>query len=203
LKDSVLRLVGGDIGFNDAAAQDRYRETIQSTFSRLEDVPKAVPGPKFVFFHTLLPHDPYVFSPHGPITFPDTSDEGHGSMRGMRYYLKQLRFVDRKLLETVDAINAGSKTPPIIVIQSDEGFESNPENFGEAAANDIRFKGLLAISMPGIRAGVPRPPTTVNTLRYVFNKAFGTRYPMLKAKSFIEGDYPYQLEPTRVRGVAK
>ncbi len=100
----------------------------------------------------------------------------------------------------MDAIRA-SQDAPIIIIQSDEGFESNPENFGEAAANDIRFKGLLALHLPGLGkgAGVPRPPTTVNTLRYVFNRTFGTHYPLLRARSFIEGDYPYQLEPTRVR----
>jgi hypothetical protein len=46
---------------------------------------------------------------------------------------------------------------------------------------------------------VPEPPNTVNTLRFVFNRYLGTRYPMLRSASYPETDYPYQFEEMRVR----
>jgi hypothetical protein len=200
LQKSVLRMVGGSFGFNDAAAQERYRTSLHSAFSRLTAVSRES-SPKFVVFHTLLPHDPYVFGERGQsVTFGDTSDTGHGSKAGMAYYLRQLRYLDTKLLEAVDAIRANAKEPPVIVIQSDEGFEANPENFGEKAMQEIRVKGLIALYLPGVRGTrVPEPPNTVNTLRLVFNRYFGTHYPLLRSASYPEGDFPYQFEEMRVR----
>lgn len=171
-----------------------------SSFSRLEGVPSQR-GPKFVVFHTLVPHDPYIFGARGQsVTFPSTADEVIHSRLALPYYLQQVKFVERKLLETIDAIRARSKQPPVIVIESDEGFESGDKTFGEAAMRQIRVKGLVALSIPGMRgAPAPDPPNTVNVLRHVFNKLFGTRYPMLRSASYPEGDYPYQWEEMRVR----
>ena len=200
LRKSVLRVIGGPIGFDDGAADERFRRSIRSTFSRLEAV-AAQPGPKFVVFHTLVPHDPYIFGARGqPVSFPSTSDTVIHSPRGMAYYRNQVKFVEAKLLETVDVLQARSKQPPVIVIQSDEGFEGEGQTFGEATQQDIRVKGLLAFSLPGIsRVRAPVPPNTVNTLRYVFNRLFGARYPMLPTASYPDGDYPYQWTPLRVR----
>jgi hypothetical protein len=117
----------------------------------------------------------------------------------MAYYLRQLKFVEGKLLETVDRIRSRSKEPPVIVIQSDEGFESGG-TFGEAVTRDIRVKGLVALSLPGVRGvRAPQPPTAVNTLRYVFNRVFGTQYGGLRSASYPEGDFPYQWKEMRVR----
>lgn len=199
LKKSVLSEIGGPVGFNDGGANERFRRSIRSAFSRLDAVPSER-GPKFVVFHTLLPHDPYIFGPRGAsVTFPNNTDKGIHSRLGMAYYLRQLKFVERKLLETVDRIRSRSKQPPVIVIQSDEGFESGG-TFGEAVTRDIRVKGLVALSLPGV-SGVraPQPPNTVNTLRYVYNRVFGTHYPMLRSASYPEGDFPYQWEEMRVR----
>jgi hypothetical protein len=200
LRKSVLRLIGGTLGFNDAARAERFRKSIRSTFSRLAALPQES-GPKFVVFHTLLPHDPYVYGVKGqPVTFPYHSDQALGSKVGMTYYLKQLDSLNRMLLDVVDAILSRSKTPPIIVIQSDEGFQANPENFGEAAMQQIRVKGLSAFYFPGVRgARVPRPPNTVNTLRFVFNRYFGTHYKLLRSASYPELDFPYQFQEMRVK----
>jgi hypothetical protein len=118
----------------------------------------------------------------------------------MRYYLKQLRYLNGKLLEAVDAILARSRRPPVIVLQSDEGFQADEGTFGEAAMQQIRVKGLIALYLPGVkRPAVPEPPNTVNTLRFVFNRYLGTHYPMLRSASYPELDYSYQFERMRVR----
>jgi hypothetical protein len=194
LKKSVLSVVGGPFGFDRVAANDRFRDSIRSSFSRLDAVPSQ-PRPKFVVFHTLIPHDPYIFGAHGePVTFPGTSDAALHSRLAMTYYVNQLKYLEQKLLETVDTIRSRSKHAPVILIQSDEGFESGNQ-FGEAAMQQIRVKGLVALSVPGAPpTRIPKPPNTVNTLRYVFNQVFGTHYPMLPSASYPEGDYPYQWE---------
>jgi hypothetical protein len=200
LQKSVLGSVGGALGFNDAARNERFRKSIHSTFSDLTAVVRA-PSPKFVVFHTLLPHDPYIFGARGQaVTFPDPSEDALGSRLGMRYYLQQVRFLETRLLKAADTILARSKAPPVIVIQSDEGFQANPDDFGEAATQDIRVKGLEALYLPGAgRARVPHPPNTVNTLRFVFNRYFGTHYPPLRSASYPELDLPYQFEEMRVK----
>jgi hypothetical protein len=78
--------------------------------------------------------------------------------------------------------------------------QANPQPFGGAAMEQIRVKGLTALHLPGhARAGVPAPPNTVNTLRFVFNQYLGTHYPMLRSASYPEGDLPYQWDEMRVR----
>ena len=148
-----------------------------------------------------MPHDPYIFGAHGEaVTFPDHSDTGHSSRFGMKYYVRQLQFINTKLLEAVDAIRANSKTPPIIVIESDEGFEALPEDFGETAVRDIRVKGLGAFYLPGsAKSRLPQNLNTVNSFRFLFNEYFGTHYPLLKSVSHPELDLPYQFQNMRVR----
>ena len=199
LQKTVLRVFGGPIGFDRSATDRRFRESVHTGFSRLHEVTKE-PGPKFVLFHTLLPHDPYVFGPHGqPVDFPYASDAALGSTVGMPYFLRQLEYVNRELLRAVDAIRANSSRPPVIVIVSDEGFQAE-DQFGERAMKQIRVKGLLALSLPGVpKPRVPGPPNTVNVLRYVFNQVLGTHYPTLPSHSYPEADYPYQFEEMRVR----
>ena len=199
LRKSVLRQLGGRFGFDDAAQDARFRRNYRSSFERFDAV-TAQPGPKLVVFHTLLPHDPYIFGAQGqPVTFPSTSDEVIHSRLGMKYYLPQLEYLEGRLLHMVDTIRKRSPDAAI-VIQADEGFESGDKTFDEATALDIRVKGLLALSLPGV-GGVraPQPPNTVNTLRYVFNSLFGTSYRMLPTKSAPDGDYPYQWDRLKVR----
>jgi hypothetical protein len=198
MQQSVLRQLGGPLGFDDAAANERFRDTIRSVFSKL-NAQRSGTRPKFVVFHTLLPHDPYIFGSKGQdVTFP--ADADHTGRAGIDYYLAQLQYLNRELLKSVDHILAQSKTPPVVVIQADEGFEVNPDLFGEAATENIRVKGLTALYLPGHRrAGVPDPPSTVNTLRFVFNQYLGTHYPMLPTRSHIEGDLPFEFQPFPVQ----
>ena len=135
-----------------------------------------------------------------PDATPDRSDTGHSTPKGMKYYVEQLRYVNRKLLETTDAILAHSKAPPIIVLESDEGFEALPEDWGETAVRDMRVKGLCAFYLPGRRgARLPQKLNTVNSFRLLFNQYFGTRYALLRSASYPELDLPYQFVKMRVR----
>ncbi len=198
LGKTILQRVGGPLGFNEPAMNDRFRHSIRSGFSELRSI-RGGTRPKFVVFHTLMPHDPYVFAADGkPVTFP--ADGDHTGRIGMQYYVEGLRYLNRQLLQSIDAIRANAKTPPVIVIQADEGFEVNPDLVGESTAEDIRVKGLAALALPGLTdPGVPTPPNSVNTLRFVFNHYLGTQLPMLESRSHLEGDHPYDFTEIRVR----
>jgi hypothetical protein len=199
---SVLQKLGGWAGFNEDAINERFRDTIRSQFSALNDVPPQ-PGPKFVLFHTLMPHDPYIFGAHGQtVTFRDRSGEDHRKEIGMRYYKQQARYTEGLLLKAIDTIQATSKQPPVILLQADEGFEAYEGDWGEAAVHDMRVKGISAMYLPGMPSA--RPPdklNTVNTLRFVFNRYFDAGYPLLRNASYPEGDFPYQFEDMPVRGL--
>jgi hypothetical protein len=201
---TVLKKVGGWPGFNQTAVDQRFRDTIQSQFAALDEVP-AQPGPKFVLFHTLIPHDPYIFGAGGQnVTFHDKTGEDHTRRIGMRYYAQQARYTESLLLRAIDAIQSNSKQPPVILLQADEGFEGNDADLGEAAVRDIRVKGISAANLPGMpEARLPDKLNTVNTLRYVFNHYFEAGYPLLPSASYPEGDLPYQFEDMKVRGLAR
>lgn len=203
LRNSILLPLGGKYGFNDGAVDERFRQSVLSAFSKLQAMP-AKPGPKFVLFHTLAPHDPYVFGPNGERSkFPDRSDTGHSTKEGMKYYVKQLEFVNKKLLETTDQILAHSPKPPIIIIQADEGFEVLPEVFGEKVAQDMRVKGLSAFNMPGKdQSSLPQNLNSVNSFRFLFDQYFGTKFGMLQNVSYPEADQPYVFEAMHVEGDA-
>jgi hypothetical protein len=200
LQKSLLRKVGGPVGFDRASSNTRFRSSIRSQFAALTSRPHQGP-PRFVVFHTLLPHDPYVYDAAGkPVTFPGTTDESLASTQGRRYYRNQLEYVNALLLDAIDKIQAHSATPPVILVASDEGFQANDTPFGEKTMQDIRVKGIKAYALPGVPGkDVPSPPNSVNDLRFVFNHYLGTHYPMLPSRSYPEGDLPYDFTPIRVR----
>jgi hypothetical protein len=195
MQESIMSVVGGPLGFNQTSSEDRFRSAIDSVFQELTDISQE-PGPKFVVFHTLIPHDPYVFGADGqPVTFEDTTGEQHSSKRGMSAYVDQIIGLNQRLLDAVDAIQANSETPPVIVLMADEGYEGRASLMGgEKGLEDARVKGVLAISMPGSgKPAVPKPPNIVNVMRFVFNRTLGTNYEMLPTASYPEGDYPYKF----------
>lgn len=193
LQASILRGFGGEFGFSESATDERFRQSVLSAFDKLKATPE-IPGPKFVFFHTLIPHDPFVFGASGEkVTFSDPTGDRHDMREGIPFYVGQLRFSSQLLLESIDEILANSKAPPIIILQADEGFEVNEEVFGKAAVEDIRVKGISAFYIPGkVMSGLPQNLNSVNTFRYLFDLCFGTHFGMLENASYRDGDFLFQ-----------
>ena len=65
----------------------------------------SAPGPKFVFAHILLPHDPYVFRADGT----RYTEEEVRDMEEPGLYSGQLRFLNRRIKELVETLTAGSR----------------------------------------------------------------------------------------------
>lgn len=169
---------------------------IQYIFEKLEEIAR-VEGPKFVFVHMLVPHDPYVFSRNGE--FLSREEENEGYFRDN--YINQLIFINKKTKQLLDRLLSDTKNPPVIVLQSDEGpYPSRyPDyNFQAMSAGELREKmGILnAYYLPNEEKDVLYPSITpVNSFRLIFNLYFGAHYELLPDESYIFTDekHPYKF----------
>jgi len=159
-------------------------------FENLAKIPP-LESPKFVFAHILLPHDPYVFGSNCE-ELPSTEKASIPS------YLAHVSCANQKTEKLVETILASSKTPPIIVIQADEGpynmlypMPKGRFNFKDASDDTLneRFPILNALYLPGVDTSDLYPTMTpVNTFRFIFNKYFGANLELLPDKNYVYQD---------------
>jgi hypothetical protein len=180
------------------------REHSLYQLDRLERIPE-LPGPKFVFAHLLIPHDPYVFDIDGSfMDRPQVRAQGEPES-----YLRQLQYTNQRLLGIVDRIRAAyssSDDQPIIIIQADEGpfppaYRADEWGFNWMGATDEelqqKFGILNAVYLPGVdaeAAGFHRGATQVNTFRIIFNEYFGADLPLLPERIYAHPDLRHFLE---------
>ena len=170
--------------------RNKYVYNYNRILFALEELPKLpqVETPKFVYVHMLIPHRPNIFLPDGSMNLNTdfyTKGVGEGINRqvDIEGYLNNTKFINSRLPEVLRQIVQQSRTPPIIIIQGDHGYQ----------LPDIRFDNLNAYFFPdGNYAALYPKITPVNTFRAIFNTYFGTDYPMLKDQSINVGiNRPY------------
>lgn len=161
----------------------------------LQAVEKAIPlkSPKFVFVHILFPHDPFVFNKECqpiPETVVDEKDN-------VVNYLNQLKCANTKMTKLINDILQKSKTPPVIILQSDEGpFPmirpiSSDQAWGKAEDISLRekFPILNAYYFPNAsKDALYSSITPVNSFRVLFNTYFETQYDLLPDKNYVFQD---------------
>ena len=173
---------------------DRHREGTLFELRQLRRVATAA-GPKFVFAHFLLPHDPYVFRADGsaiPEAEAKATDERD-------LYAGQLAFANAQIREIVGYLLTGpEESRPIVIIEGDEGplmcrsvdcVKNTPEYLR------IRLGNLVAMYLPGVDTRLPDTFTSVNTFRTVFREYFGADLPPLPDRSFTwpDNDHIYDF----------
>lgn len=162
------------------------------------------PGkPVFTFAHLLIPHDPIVFNADGSspkkIVTGETSKEG---------YINQVKYIDSRLEEVIQAIQGRSEIPPIIIIQSDEG--PNPEEwmrYQEDGASLVgmdqlypeavrtKLSGLFAVCIPGVGEGqIESLRSPVNIFRVIFNTILGANLELLPDQYYIHSDWNFSSD---------
>ena len=118
--------------------------------------------PKFIYFHILSPHEPFVFDEDGgPVTY-----ENMHNWVDKKYYIGQLRFISRKIDELADTILQDDPNA-VVLIQSDHGaryfpFMSEEEQL--ACLNVLYLHGKHE-KIEGL--------STINTLRRALSGALG------------------------------
>jgi hypothetical protein len=172
------------------------RDEILCTFSEISKVKDRISQPIFVYAHMSIPHSPYVFDEDGnPVTFnPRTADQSTKK----KFYLEQLKFANKKVIETVDTILSKSQRPPIIIIQSDHG-ERTGIDWDNPTKEMIRqgLNNLNAYYLPNDgRSSLYDNITPVNTFRVIFNEYFNADFELLDDRHYwINSDKkPYDIK---------
>jgi hypothetical protein len=135
----------------------------------------AEPGPKFVFGHAMMTHQPFLFT--------EMCDWARA--RRPEYvssYRAQIECTNRQLLGIVTRILASGR-PSVVLLQSDHGTSMlggrslNDPRSASAAQVAERLGAFNAYRLPDGSA-LPDTVTPVNLLRLVFNRYLGTALPM-------------------------
>ena len=177
---------------------DFHRRLVSFSLDNLGNVTTGN-GPFFVFCHIVAPHPPFLFDekgqpvePDSPFSFDDASDFHRmlGSLQ-KEYrdgYIKQLRFINHKIMAAIEKIISSSTQAPIIIIQGDHGPGSLldwsvPEPVTSALQE--RMPILNAIYVPAeIRKFLYPGMTPVNSFRIIFDRYFGQPLEVLPDKSY-------------------
>lgn len=198
----ILQLVKVDLAF-------LHRQRVLSIFETLKEISHN-PETTFTFAHIISPHPPFIFDENGnalpvkrrltfadSLTFPGTKEEYK------KGYLSQLKFIDKKLVETVSYILANSSDKPIIIIQGDHGSSSEvewarKEEFAKLTTvenklydpnNQLslleRSSTLNAYYIPSAECKSQLYDTIspVNSFRLIFNCYFTTQFELLPDKT--------------------
>lgn len=196
-----LRRLGLPVG---AGPVDNYRRHYEAGRFDLAQLPElaALAGPKFVFAHILLPHDPYVFDADGSFVTPEvrrarTLEESFG---------RQLAYTDEQIFAFLQSlVDVPADEQPIVVLQSDEGpqprrYDADEGGFRWDLATpdelDMKFGILNAFFLPGDEAPVPYAGISpVNAFRLVLGSYFGADLPLLPDRHIVfrDRDHPYDL----------
>jgi hypothetical protein len=163
------------------------------------------PGPKFVFGHVLLPHEPYVFKANGEyseLSEEDSRFSAAGQAEQLTYTNDHIRGLVRSLLDVPP------EKQPIIIIEADEGpyperYNRNQAGFDWSDATDdelaTKYGVLTAMYLPGeAPADAPGPyhdMSVINTFPIVFDRYFGEHIPLFPDRSFTSRSWtrPYDL----------
>ncbi len=167
----------------DTFADSGHRESVLYHFDKLSEVHQ-IQGPKFVFAHIISPHPPFAFGPNG---------QKNSLTQSLRLgfkelYVRQLMFVNQKTKEAIESIIAGSKTPPIIIIQGDHGCRISTSYSHKLDPRNLEmgFRILSAYYLPGDGESILYETITpVNTFRVILNHYFGMNNILLEDESFI------------------
>ncbi len=158
--------------FNKIARDDPMRDRyllIKYTLDKLTTIP-SLPGPKFVYLHILLPHEPYIFARNGDF-IPDPQAYIPG-------YRDHVILINDRMIQFIDKILSVSDHEPIIIIQGDHG---GPETKDLSSSVHI----LNAYYLPDTTNDkLYETISPVNTFRLIFNTYFGTDYEYLPDISY-------------------
>jgi hypothetical protein len=185
----VLQLLDTDVMSPVQQAFGPWLDERQQNWHRVrrqvEDVIQLVPepGPKFVFLHVLVPHPPYVFDRDGSFVTRDLERQRSFAEN----YTNQTLAANAMIRRLVDGILHHSTSPPVIIVQGDEGpyppgTLRDTFDWRTATPTQLRVRsGILnAYHLPGADTAVLYPTISpVNSFRVVFNTYIGTNLSLL------------------------
>ena len=177
-------------------------ELILWKFRQLAELPRSSPGPKFVFAHLLVPHEPFVFNEDCSARPLEWREEAHvENDRAMRVaYAEQVQCVNRLVLSLVDRLLKDSAQPPIILLQADHGNGrfpfGRPPPLTQISGEQLRDRThvFAAYHLPGGDAQLYDTISPVNAIPAVLRTCFGAPIPRLHDKAYYSSwERPYDF----------
>jgi hypothetical protein len=187
LRNTVLDPIGTSLGLWGDPRKAQY-ERVRYEFGKLAEVPERT-GSTFVFAHFIVPHPDFVFNSDGSFLTPELAAQRTADAE----YIDQLIAVNKMVETLIDRLLADSKTPPVIILQGDEGdvpwdTDWNNVNWDQVTDKELREEtGILnAYYLPGTDGNTLYPfMTPVNSFRQVFNLYFDAKLELLPDRSYI------------------
>jgi hypothetical protein len=132
-------------------------------------------GPKLVYTHLIMPHNPYYYTASGRLRTPDELTEYLRADK--KAYSEYIFYVNNKLLQLIDHIIKNSTSEPVIFLAGDHGFR----HYDQSVSPDFQFENLSAISLP-VRdyTQLHDSMTLINQIRTVLNVQFNQNLPLLQ-----------------------
>ena len=157
------------------------RENILYMLETLPKVPTSIEGPKFIYFHVVFPHPPYVVDSEGNFLEEEPTDE-------LNAYADHITYLNSRLMEIIDTILEQSDPEPVIVIQSDHGASIDYEGLDIDYSNRLGI--LNAFYLPPTSNGDPIDQlystiSPVNTFRIIFDSYFQGGFGLLEDRSIV------------------
>lgn len=139
--------------------------------------------PHFTYTHFTMPHYPYLFDKNGNrLSFAESQQGGRQDL-----YLGFLQYCNQKCLSLIDGILKKDKTGPIIILMSDHGFTKYDVKTIDPSYN---FDNMINIYCPDKNySGFPDTISNVNLFRFILNKRFKQRLPLLKDSTIFLREY--------------
>ncbi len=189
IQTTILYPIVDKIFFEDYAANIEY------AFEKIPEITNSK-KPKFVFAHIVCPHPPFLFNENGERILSELNLTNRWVMPEKKYYLGQLKFINKKTLVLVDKIIKSSKNS-IIILQSDHGSSFSSENWKSTNKKLILERGkilnAILINNKGKKT-LYDSISSVNTFRIVFNNVFKDNFKILSDSTYFS-DYetPYNF----------
>jgi hypothetical protein len=151
-------------------------------FDSVDDFPQK-PGNYFVYAHFNIPHGPYVFDENGEFRYT------YNPVDNVPYYLDQVTYVNKRVIELIDDLIINSTTPPIIILQSDHGAHVITTSYDHT-------KILNAYYLPeNAKVNLYETITPVNTFRIILKYVFSQDINLLVDEVYIKELNDYQFYP--------
>ena len=154
------------------------RLRVLSMIQTLKEIPSRE-GKYFVFAHFVIPHPPFSFGADGEWLEINVNTASREVI--VNAYINQIMYINREILQVIDALQSKSKIPPVIIVQGDHG--PPPDLTNDPAA---RMPILNAYYLPGVESAEALYPTIspVNSFRVVLNRYFESHLPLLADESY-------------------
>jgi hypothetical protein len=162
----------------DASHKDLRRLRVFSLLENIKKLPER-DGNLFVFAHLVVPHLPYTFGPNGEVPSYQGKDATYEEIAAA--YIDQVKFVNKEILNVIDALIQNSELRPVIIVQSDHG------PLPDLTVDRLdRLPILNAYYLPGVQMDHVLYPTIspVNSFRVVLNSYFGQDLQLLEDLSY-------------------